>query len=128
MIMIELMSLRLGIHHLHETIKQVVGIVGAGTGFGVVLDREGAVRGGADAFVCAIEQGNVRCLNVAGQAFQLNREAMVLRGDFDLARLQVFNRVVPAAVALMQLRGLGAQGLRKDLMTQTNAKDGCSAF
>ena len=37
--------------------------------------------------------------NVAGQTFGIDREAMVLRGDFDFAGFEILDRLVGAAMA-----------------------------
>jgi len=41
---------------------------------------------------------------------------VVLAGDFDLARLEIFDGMVGAAVSELELVGLGAEGEGEDLV------------
>ena len=49
---------------------------------------------------------------------------MVLRGDVDYLSLQIFDRLVAAMVAELELEGPGAQSQRDDLMAQADPEDG----
>ena len=51
-------------------------------------------------------------------------EAVILRGDFDAARFQVLHRLIGAAVAELELEGLGAAGQRQQLVPQADAEHG----
>src|ERR1700678_114911 len=48
---------------------------------------------------------------------------MVMRGDLNLAVLQLLHRMIPAMVSKLQLEGFPAQRDAGELMSQTNAKD-----
>ena len=62
-----------------------------------------------------------------GEAVQIDRIGMVLRGDFDAAGLQAADRMVAAAVSEFQLVGAGAVGQRKNLMPEADAEERVSA-
>src|SRR5919206_371471 len=77
---------------LHEPAEVVFGVVGAGGGLGVVLDGddgEALVAQALDAVVIEVE---VRDLDLGGQAVGADGEAVVVRGDLDLASREVFHR------------------------------------
>jgi len=122
-----LMSVRLGIRlflalalvdHVDEAIEQVMAVGRAGRGLGMVLDREGRLVGAAQALVGAVEQRDVRDLGALRQRLRNDAEAVVLRGDLDLARGQVLDRLVGAAMAALHLARLAAERKRQDLMAQ----------
>ena len=48
---------------------------------------------------------------------------MVLCRDVDLARAEVFDGMVPATVAELELVGLAAKAVGEDLVTEANSKD-----
>src|SRR5947208_1053615 len=114
----DLMSVRLGIRgllalaffdHLDEAIEQVVAVFRSGRCLGMVLDREGRLVGAAQTLVGAVEQRDVRYLDVRRQRFGDDAEAMVLRGDLDLAGGDVLDWLVGAAMAALHLLRLAAQ-------------------
>ncbi len=74
-----------GLKRCLEAIEEVSAIVGAGRGFGVVLHRErlgGLVANTRDRVVVEIAMSNLQAIR---QRLFVDRESMVLRGDFDLA-------------------------------------------
>ena len=66
--------------------------------------------------------------HIRGKGFRVYSEAMVLRGDLHLARLQVLHRLIPAPMAELQFKGLAAKGLSQDLVAQTDAENGNAAL
>ena len=101
--------------------------MGAGGGFGVVLDGEDGIPRGADAFDGMVVEVKVGDFDVGGEAVGVNGEAVVLAGDGDGAVAEVFDGVVPAAVAELELVGLSAEGVGEDLGAETDAEDGEAA-
>ena len=91
--------------------------------FGMVLDREDGKTAMAHALQRAIVEIDMSRLQVAGQVVQLDREAMVLRGDLDLLGALIEHGLIGAAVAEFQLVRLASQGLPEDLMAQADAED-----
>src|SRR4051812_8871426 len=75
------------LHRLDELPEQVVRIVGAGRRFRMVLHREDRLRGMPETFDGPVVQVEMRHGDVRRQRVGIHREAMVLRGDFDFARL-----------------------------------------
>lgn len=59
-----------------------------------------------------------------GKAFQIHRIGVVLGGDFHLAAEQIFDRMVAAPMAELQLIGAGAIGKCQNLMTQADTENG----
>ena len=88
----------------------------------MILDGEGRLVGAAQAFVDAVEQGDVRHLGVRGQRLGNDAEPVVLRSDLDLAGRQVLDRLVGTTVAALHLAGLAAQRERQHLMSEADAE------
>ncbi len=67
----------------------------------------------------------LRCvtLHVLRQRFGIDREAVILRRDFDLSGLQEFHRMIRAAMPELQLERLSAERQTENLMTETDAED-----
>ena len=59
----------------------------------------------------------------AGSVVGIDGEAVVLRGDLDLAGRLVADRVIGAAVAELELEGPGAEGLAEELVAQADPED-----
>lgn len=57
------------------------------------------------------------------QALRINREAVIVRGDFDAARAHVSDRMIAAAMTEFQLEGCAAESVTENLMTETDAED-----
>ena len=53
----------------------------------------------------------------------IDGEAVVLRGDLDAAGAEVFDRMVAAAVAELELVGLAAEGQAEELVAEADAED-----
>ncbi len=97
-------------HQLHEIVEQVVRIVRAGRGFGVVLHAEDRVVAVAETFQRLVVQVDVGDLDlVEVERIRIHREAVIVGGDLHLLGDLVAHRMVGAAVAELQLVGLAAQ-------------------
>ena len=57
------------------------------------------------------------------QRIGIDREAVIVRGDFDLAGELVQHRMIRAAMAELQLVGLAAEREAEDLMAEADAED-----
>ena len=93
-----------------ELAEEVVGVVGAWAGFGVVLDGEdgqGCVADAGDGAIVEVEVGEF-VVGVGGDGFGGDCEAVVLAGDFDSA-LQAAG-LVEAAMAEFQFEGVVSGG------------------
>ena len=64
----------------------------------------------------------MRDLDVGRQRFRIDRKAMILRRDLDLAGLEFLDRVVRAAMPELQLVGIAAHRERQDLVAETDAE------
>ena len=98
-------------------------VLGAGAGLRVVLHAEDRFALDLQALAGAVEQRLVGHGHAGGQAFGIDLEAVVLAGDLDLAGLQVLDRVVGAAMAVMHLAGLRAERQRQHLVAEADAED-----
>ena len=110
-------------HQLVELGEERVGIVGSGGGLGVVLDAEDGqllMAQALDGVVVEVELGDDRAA-----FFDFLRgggKTVVLRGDGDVAGLVILDRLVAAAMAELELEGLGAKGVRDDLVAEADAE------
>ena len=109
---------------LHEIVEQVVGIVRAGRGLGMILHAEDGLAAVAEAFQRLVVQVDVRDFDfVEVERIGIHREAVVVRSDLDLAGDLVQHRVIRAAMAELQLVRLAAERQAEDLVPQADAED-----
>ena len=97
-------------HHSQKIAEELAGVVGTRGSLGVVLHAAGGDVERAQALNGAVVEVDVGDLGGPGERRGVDREAVVLRGDVDLARSQLLDRLVGAAVAELELVGLAAQG------------------
>ena len=119
-------------HQVDETVKEVGGIVRARSSLGVVLHGERGDVLTSQALNHVVVQTHVgdhdltelgvRCGHVVANR-RVHSEAVVLRGDFNLAGGLVHDRLVDAAVTEGQLVGAEAQGAAKQLVTEADAEE-----
>ena len=97
-------------------------------GFGVVLDAEGRLVEQLQALHHVVVEADVGDLGAAvgGVGDRVERgvdgEAVVVRGDLDLAGRPVLHRLVDAAVAVLQLVGAEAERAAEDLVAEADAE------
>ena len=84
-------------------------VLRAGGGLGVILHGKDRLVLNLDAFIGIIEQADMRCTDIGRQAGFQHFEAVILRGNLDLAGLDIFYRMIGAAVAQMHLARLGTK-------------------
>src|SRR5512140_548501 len=78
----------------------------------------------AEALVRSVIQVDMRNLDPGFvQRLRVDGEAVVLRGDLDLAGQKILDRVVPPAMTEFQLEGLPTQSQSNELMTEADAED-----
>ncbi len=109
-------------HQVGEALEEVVRIAWSGRSFRVVLHREHRPVVERDAAVGIVEQRDVGLCHVVRQRGLVHREAVIHRGNLDLAGGDVFHRVVGAMVALVHLHGLAADGEAEHLMAEADAE------
>src|SRR5215211_3829860 len=79
-----------------------------------VLEREAAVR--------SIEQRDVSLLDILRQRLLVDCEAVVHRGDLDLAGGEILHRMVRAVMALVHLLRLAAERQAQHLVAEADAE------
>lgn len=97
----------------------------ARAGFGVILDGEDGelfVAEALDGAVVEIDFGNDAA--TLFELFRVGGEAVILGGDADDARLQIFYGLIAATVAELELVGACAEGVGNHLVAKANAKHG----
>ncbi len=94
----------------------------AGSGFGMVLHREDRQRLVSQAGDGVVIEIHVRDLDLGGQARFRNRKPVVMRRYLDLAGRQVLDRLVPAAVAELELVCVAAERLPDKLVPEADAE------
>src|SRR5262249_3636245 len=109
-------------HHPDEALEQVAAVARSGRGLRVVLHREHRPVLERDAAGRAVVQRDMGLDRVRRQGRAVDREAVVHRGDLDLAGGEVFHRMVGAVVALVHLAGLGADRDPEHLVTEADAE------
>src|SRR5450755_4414522 len=116
MIIMRLRSVRFGmsalvlLHDRGEIVEQVMGIVRARRGFGVVLNAENRFTAMPQTFYRIVVQIQVRDFHVRVlQGIGIDTEAVILRGDLYLPRSVVKNRMIRSMVAEFELVGLASE-------------------
>ena len=97
-------------HHVGELGEEIVGVVGAGGGFRVVLDAEKGKLFVAHTFVGVVVEVDVRNLDVARrQRFGIDAKAVILSGDFDFFGQKILHGMIGAVMAELQLEGFSTE-------------------
>src|SRR4051794_20155054 len=109
-------------HQIGKTLEQIMRVARARRGLGMILHREYRPAFELDAAIRAIEQRDMGLGCALWQGRLIHRETVVHRGDFDLSGGLVLHRMIGAVMALMHLRGLGADREPEHLVAQANSK------
>ena len=107
-------------HQVDEALEQIMAVARAGRSFGVILHREDRLAFELDAGIGAVEQRDMRLLGLGRERVAVDREAVVHRGDLDLAGGLVLHRMVGAVMALMHLQRLGADREAEHLVAEAD--------
>src|SRR5258706_13507887 len=91
------------LHQPDEFIEEVRHLARAGGSFGVALETVRGLVGELDPLQRTVEERAVRRLHVRGERFLVDREAVVLAGDEDLAAREFLHGMVRAMVAELHL-------------------------
>ena len=109
--------------HVDKAVVQVLVVLRTWATFGVVLDAEGGQRAVAEALDRAVVQVALRDVEIAvGDRRGIDLELVVLTRDVDVARVEVFDRVVRTVVAVRQPRSRSSGGAAHDLVTEADAE------
>src|SRR5580765_6166909 len=97
--------------------------MGAGRGLRMILHAENRQLAMTHPFDGAVVQVDMRHFHFVRQRLGIDRETMILRRDRDLAGLEVFDRLVSAAMTKLQFEGAPAKSVAEHLMAETDAED-----
>ncbi len=111
----------MGDHGFDELGKEIVRVVGAGAGFGMVLNGEDGARSMAQPGDGAIVEVEVADVDVGADRVGTDGKAMILAGDFDLFGEAA--GLVEAPVTKFELEGFGSKGEAEDLVAHADAED-----
>src|SRR5437763_17020456 len=89
---------------------------------GMVLHRKYRLARMAEPLDGSVVEIQVRHLDVGRQRVRIDGEPMILRGDFDLARVELLHRMIRATMAELQLERLAADGEAKNLVSEADAE------
>src|SRR6185503_16767797 len=104
-------------------VEQVRRIVGAGAGFGVILDGVDGKAAMPEAFDRVVVQVDVRNFTIGGQRVGIDREAVVLRGDLDTSGRQILHRLVSTVMPKRQFVGSATERETHQLMPKAYPKN-----
>ena len=116
-----------GFDEIDEITEEVLSIVGARSGFWVVLNRKDRVLGRARALYRLVVEVNVSDLGVGRQILAISRKAMVLSRDVDLARAEVLDGLVAASVSKLELISRATTSVGEQLVAKANPEEGSAA-
>src|SRR5258707_3418826 len=115
------------VDEVRESLEQVERVVRARCGLGVVLNGERLELGNGEAFARLVVEVHVRGLRAPLERSEIDGEAVVLRGDLDLAGGLVEHRLVDAAMAELELVRGGAEGEAEKLVPEADAEEGSAS-
>src|SRR5215831_11476586 len=91
-------------------------------GFGMVLHREYGLVLERDAAIRAIEQRHMRLLAILRQRVLVHSEAVVHRGDLDLAGCEILHGMIGTVMSLVYLHRLAAYRDTNHLVAEADAE------
>ena len=94
----------------------------SGRSLRMILNAENRLAFVSHAFDGPVVQIDAIDRNIGRQGGGIDREAMVLRSDFNFAGLQILHRLVRTAMSEFQFECLAAKRLSQNLMSETDAE------
>src|SRR5665647_3372268 len=116
-------------HELDEAVEEVGRVVRTGGGLGVVLNREGRDVKAFQPLHHVVVEADVRDTHLPVSRVDIalqggvHGEAMVVRSDLDRARAPVQNRLVDAAMAVLELVGAESERATEDLVAEADSEE-----
>ena len=111
--------------YLSEGLEEKNGVVRTRSGLRVILNGENGKFLVPQAGDSAIVEIGFRDHGIVFfEFFGIGGKTMVLSGDVNLPAFVILDRLVAATVAELELVGGSSQGVRNDLMAETNAEHG----
>lgn len=109
-----------GTREVEDIVEEIEGVVWSGVGFGVVLSGDDVEFGAFEAFWGVVVDVALRNCEGTGVVDGI---PMVLRGHDNSAGVEVLDGLVDAAVTEFHLGGFAAEGVRDDLLSETDPGD-----
>src|SRR5713226_1612663 len=121
-----LRSVRLGtlalVHQLCEAVEEIPDVVRPGARFGMPLETERRPVGAREALQAAVEQRQVRRLQIRRKRVRIDGEAVVLAGNDDRSARQILHRVVGAVMPEFHFHGLRTGGKAHKLVAEADTE------
>src|SRR5665647_1122289 len=117
-------------HELDEAVEEVDRVVRTGGSLRVVLNREGRNIKAFQPLHHVVVEADMRDTHLPVSRVDIalqggvHGEAVVVRGDLDSARAPVQNRLVDAAMAVLELVGAESERTTEDLVAEADAEEG----
>src|SRR5690606_790163 len=111
-------------HHVEERAEQIMAVMRTGRGFRMILNAECPEFAVLQPLNRLIVEVHMRDLGPGRERLAVHGKSMVLRGDLDLAVLQIQHGLIGAPVAELQLERLPPQRQPQQLMPQADPEDG----
>ena len=106
------------LHQLNKFTKQILRVLRAGRSLGMILDRKQRESFMAQSFNGMIIQIGVNDLDLAGvEAFGIDAESVILRGDPDAALFLILDGMIGAVMAEFQFVRFPAKRETDDLIS-----------
>src|SRR5437870_4094466 len=100
------------------------GIVWAGCGFGMILNRDNWQRFMLHAFDALVVKIDVGDFEFRWEAIGLHRESVIVRSDLDVAIAKIFDRLIATTMTEDELKCFSTEGTSQQLMTKTDSESG----
>ncbi len=97
--------------------------MGAGRGFRMVLNAEDRMTTMPHTFHRTIIEIDMGDFHLRRQRFRVDRKTMILRSDRNPSSGQIFDRLISAPMAKLQLCSIPTVGKTEKLVPETNSKD-----
>ena len=113
-----------GFDESDKLVEESFVVIGAGSGFGVVLHREDGVFRASHTFNGVVVQVHVSDFHIIRERFIICGKAVILRGDGDFSGPEILNGVISATMTKLKFISRTSIAMSEDLVTETNTEDG----
>src|SRR5271157_4334357 len=116
------------LHHLPEVVEEIVRVLRAGAGLGMILHAEERHRSMAQALERVVIQVDVGQVYVARlKRIGIDGEVVIVAGDLHFARIHLLHRMIAAVMSELELISLASKSDPDQLVPETDSEDRCSS-